>query len=810
MNVLLKDIRYAARALRKNAGFTLVAVLTLAIGIGANTAVFSMVRALMLRPLDYANLDRLVWVWTKAPKLGIERESFSPADFLDLRARTRTFAALAAWNQRSASLTGVEFPEQIQSAEVTPGLFSMLPARPLLGRDFRSEEGEAGQDGVVILSHGLWARRFASDPAIVGRTVRLSGRERVVVGVMPPRFDFVRGSELWTPLAMSPERRAVRDVRSLNVIGLLGPGVSRQRAAAELATVAGSLARQFPATNADRSAWPESFRDAVVGGVAPAFYVLLSLAAFLVLLIACANVANLLLARASVRRREIAIRVAVGASRGRVVRQLLTESLLLALLGALVGMLVAVWGVDFMVKSIPASITWFIPGWQGFGIDGTVLAYAVAVAIATGIVFGLAPAFQISRTNANESLKEGQKAGAGLTGMRARKALVIAEVAVALVMVTGATLVVKGFQKQMKASPGFDSGGLLTMSVSLPSTTDSVRIAAYWRQSLLEMRALPGVTSAALTNRLPWTDWGGNRSARRVDIEGVSARRPEDRPKTEIRTASPDYFETLRIPLLAGRDFSERDHEDAERVVIVSRALARQIGGNTDAVGRLIRIEHPHFGHTWRRVIGVAGDVTMTWWNPVAEGVCYLPSSQVPLIGMDFAIRTDRDPMSLAGEARTALARVSADQPAYEVATLDQRMNELYSPLRMTSSLMSVFGILALLLATIGVYGLISYSVSQRTHEIGVRMALGAQRTSVLGLVLKQGMGLAGVGLAIGLPISYAMSRFAASQLFGLVSVEAWALVAITATLLAVALAACALPARVALRVEPMRALRSE
>src|SRR5438093_2958353 len=543
MRGLVHDLRFAARTLVKSPGLTFVTVLTLALGIGANTAVFSMVRALLLRPVSFGTLDRLMWVWATDPKSGLKSLNVSVADYLDLESQARSFEGLAAWNQHNVTLTGGEAPQHLIATETTPGFFSLLSARPALGRVFRADEGEPGRDGVAILSHGLWVRRFGSSPMAIGRSIRVNGREREVIGVMPASFEFMRATDVFTPIAFTAEERTRRDVRSLAVLGLLRRGVSREQAEAELAGIASRLALQHPERNASRGFRAQPLREALVGDVAPSFYVLLTFAAAMVLLVACANVANLLLARASARRREVAIRYAMGASRGRIMRQLLTESVLLALLGAGAGMLVAVWGVDLMVRSMPESITRFIPGWAGFGVNGTVLAFAVAVGIATAGIFGLAPALQSSGADVHEALKEGQRTaggGGGVSGMRARQSLVIAEVALALVLVTGAWLMVDGFRRQMSSNPGFDRRGMVTMRVTLPDPQylDPARVAAYDREALERLRALPGVEAVALASRLPWTDWAGNRSTRPVEVAGAPAPSPERRPKTEVRIVS--------------------------------------------------------------------------------------------------------------------------------------------------------------------------------------------------------------------------------------------------------------------------------
>ena len=413
MGRLIQDLRYAARTLARAPGYALVAVVTLALGIGANTAVFSMVRALLLEPVSFEHLDRLVLVRASAPRLGLWHLAVPPADFHDFGTQSHAFAALAAWDGRSLTLGGGGTPENVSCIEVTPEFFSALSTPPQLGRVFRRDEAEPGAEGVVILSHGLWRRRFGGDPSLVGRTILLDGRPRLVAGVMPGSFDFPNGTDLWTPLAFTPEQLARRDLRVLSVIGLLAPGVTRAAAGAELDVIAARLARQYPESHADHGVWLQDMRQAMAGDIAPAFYALLLCAGALVLLIACANVASLLLARGSARRREVAIRVAMGASRARVVRQLLTESVFLSLLGAAVGMLVAVWGVEFMVRSIPPSVTRFIPGWQGFTVNGAVLAFATGLAVATGIAFGLAPAFQIARADAHGALKEGQRSTGG-------------------------------------------------------------------------------------------------------------------------------------------------------------------------------------------------------------------------------------------------------------------------------------------------------------------------------------------------------------------------------------------------------------
>jgi putative ABC transport system permease protein len=808
----MNDLRYAWRLLRKSPGFTLIAAATLALGIGANTAVFSMVNALLFRPVTFARLDRLTSISGTAPRLGVAEEPVSAPDFLEWKSRSRSFDGLAAQGGWDANLTGGEAPGRVRVSGITPGMLELLSVSPAIGRGFRDDEGTLGHDAVVLLSHALWTERYAARRDVLGRSIRLDGREHLVVGVMAPDFEFPRGVDLWVPLAFSDRQLESRDLRFLSVFGLLKPGVSRDRAQAELATIAADVARRFPATHTHHTARVRMMREAVAGDIAPVFYGLLSLAAALVLLIACANVANLLLARATDRRREIAVRMAMGASRARLLRQLLLESLMLAMLGALGGMLVAVWGVDFMVKSMPLGVTRFIPGWSSFHVDGAVLAFAMAVAVVAGIVFGLAPALETLRVDVNQSLKDGQRgATSGRSGMRARRALVVAQVVLALVLVSGAGLVIQGFQRLLHANPGFDARNVLILRVSLPEAgyEEPARIAEFERAAIERLRAVPGVIAAAAGTRMPWADWGGRGMTYPVETIGHSGARDE-RVRGGVRIASAGYFETLRIPMLAGRALEESDAAGSEPVIVVSRSFARRLAPSGEVVGRRIRYEHPRFGETERRIAGVCGDVTHTWWEPDAAPLGYVPFAQSPTSAMTIAVRGEGDPLALVPAVRAALATVDRDQPVFGVEALESSMRDLFSPLRLSSSLMMLFGVLALVLAMVGVYGLIAYSVSQRTHEIGVRLALGAPRSSVLGLVLRDGLALAGLGLLIGVPAAWAMGQLAANKMFGVVALDSALLASISAALVAVALLASYLPARHASRVDPMNALRNE
>jgi putative ABC transport system permease protein len=801
MRTLLQDVRYAARVLVRQPGFAAVAVLTLALGVGANTAIFSVVNAVLLRPLPFAEPDQLVRVYEKRPKLGRTRNVVSAPDFIDWRGQSQTFDSMAAYNGWGASLTGDGEPQRITGALASADLFRVLRAEPMLGRAFAAEEDRPGAPRVVVISHGLWRRRFGADPSAVGKAVTLGGEPYTVVGVMPPAFQFPDPeTEVWAPLALDPQDQSSRGSHYLSVVARLKTGVTREQAQAEMDAIAGRLEQQYQ-VNTGHGVNVFALHDEVVGGVRKSLFVLLGAVGF-VLLIACANVANLLLARGAARQAEIAVRTALGASRWRVVRQLLTESLLLFVWGGALGLLLAVWGVDLFVALSPPGT----PRVHEIRADAWVFGFTFLVSLATGVVFGLLPALQASKPDLHAALKEGgrDRLGGG-SRTRLRGLLVVAEVASAVVLLVGAGLLLKSFVRLRQVSPGFDTANVLTMQLSLPPSRyrDGASQAAFFRQLLQRVEALPGVRAAGAVAGLPLT---GNMASRYFEIEGRPPRPAGEGLNANFNLASPGYFRALGVPLVSGRQFDERDASGAPEVVVVNETMARRFWPDEDPLGKRLRIAN----NPWRTVVGVVADVKNDGLSAEPKPEMFYPLLQSPLPFMTLVVRTDTDPKTLAAAVGREVRAVDADEPVYDVKTMDERLAESVSPQRLTTLLVGVFAALAMTLAGVGIYGVISYSVAQRTREMGVRMALGAQKGDVLKLVLRQGLLLALAGVLIGLAGAFALTRVMSGLLYGVSVTDPATFAGVAVMLTAVALVACLVPALRAARVDPMVALRYE
>ncbi|MDQ3252890.1 MAG: ABC transporter permease [Acidobacteriota bacterium] len=810
MKALWQDIRYGIRMLAKKPGFTAIAVLTLALGIGANTAIFSVVNAVLLRPLPFENPERLVLIWMRGVNDPMDRTTASYPDVLDFKNQSQSFSHVAAYTMSGGVALageGDRAPELLGGARVTADLFSVLDAKPIIGRSFSPQEDQAGAAPVIVLSHRLWQRRFAADPNIVGRQVTLGGQSTIVLGVMPPDFKFpTRRIEFLMPLnsqASLAQTLANRDAQFLNVIASLKPGVTLERAEAEISTIAQRLEQQFPETNTNRRARLVSLQDDIVGEIRPALLVLLGAVA-LVLLIACANVANLLLARAAARGREIAIRTALGASRARVVRQLLTESLLLSLVGGSLGLLLAAWGVDLLVAAAPANL----PRLTEIGLDSRVLGFTVVVSVLTGIIFGLAPALQSSKLNLNETLKEGGRSGSeGTRRNRVRSLLVISEVALSLVLLVGSGLLIKSFWQLLQTDLGYRTERVLAHGLPISRTKygEPQQAAAFYQQVLRHVETLPGVAATGYVSLLPLD---GNDVWDSFKIEGRPPFAPDDTADARSQVASPDYFRAMNIPLLRGRMLSERDAKDASQVIVVNEALTRRYFAGKDPVGQRIIIE----GETaTREIVGVVGDVRHQGLDKGADPEFYSSYLQSPHYNLQLVMRTaSSDPAGLASAVRNAIRELDKDQVVGAMGTMDELVAESVAPRRFNMTLLAAFASVALVLASIGIYGVMAYSVTQRTHEIGIRMALGAQRSDVLRMVIRQGMLLAFVGVAVGLVAAFALTRVMASLLYGVSATDPMTFIGVAMLLAIVALLACYIPARRATKVDPMVALRYE
>ncbi|HEX8146869.1 MAG TPA: ABC transporter permease [Pyrinomonadaceae bacterium] len=804
MESLLYDLRYGLRVLRRSPLVTAAAVIALALGIGANTAIFSLVNAVVIRPLPYERPDELVL-------LGYARSEAAPANYLDWKAQATTFKGMAALSFWSANLSGDGQPERYQAFLVDPDLFPVLGVRPAVGRGFLREEADPGRDKVVVLSHGLWQRRFGGDAGVVGRSINVNAESYTVVGVMPPDFEFYRPADLWAPLAFAPQEAARRAPGNLIVAARLKPGASLAQAQEEMNVISRQLAQLYPQTNNSPPVRIVTLHESITGGTRRALLVLLGAVVF-VLLIACVNVASILLARATTRRKEMAVRAALGAGRARIVRQLLTESVLLSLLGGALGLLLAWWLVKLLVVSIPPTGSNPLPRSGEIGIDATVLLFTLLISVVTGIVFGLAPALQTSDPRLGETLKEsGRGSGAGSTkGRRLRSLFVVVEVAMSLVLLIGAGLMIKSFLRLLQVDTGFKPQHVLTMQTSLLQSryaTDA-QVANFYKQALEKLRALPGAQAVGATSHLPLG--GGNRS-RVFEIEGRPQPAGQDNVGAGMRITTPDYFPALGIPLTKGRLYAERDDEKAPGVAVINEAMARRYFQGEDPVGkRLRRMGGGGQPPPWLEIVGVVGDVRHSSVDAGATPEVYVPLLQNPERGMTFVIRTAADPRALAEPARAQVLAVDKDQPVFNIKPMEQVVDESVFINRFSMYLIGLFAALALALAAVGIYSVMSYSVTQRTHEIGVRMALGARPGNILVMVLKQGMLLTLFGVLAGLAAAFGVTRYISSLLYG-VSEYDLATFGLTALLLAVvALFSTYFPARQATKVDPLVALRYE
>ncbi|MBI2681183.1 MAG: ABC transporter permease [Candidatus Solibacter usitatus] len=821
MRTLREDVRYALRGLRRSPGFTAVAVIALALGIGANTAIFSVVNAVLLRPLPYRDAGRLVVV-DERHLTGPEVGNVSPANFLDWREQNRVFDPISAAFSWGVNLTGRGEAEQIAGLQVTSNLFTLLGAQAKLGRTFLPEEGQPGAKRVVVLSHALWQRRFGSDPNIVGQAVTLSGESRTIVGVMPAGFGFppywATRAELWAPMQFDARFASMRGGRMLRVFGRLKPGVSIKQAQAEMDLITERLRRQYPGEDAEMGALVQPLHEKVVGSIRPALLVLLG-AVGCVLLIACANVANLLLARATGRQKEMAIRTAIGAGSGRIVRQLLTESMVLSLAGGAMGLLVAAWGVQALIAALSRTLTQgagIIPRFQEIGIDLSVLGFTLALTLVTGIVFGLAPALQSTNLDLNGLLKDSAGPARGeikFGGRRSRAMLVVAEVALAEVLLIGAGLLLHSFWRLQQVDPGFRAEHVLAAEVSVAGSGFVERQLPFYTQLLQKLEAVPGVVSVGAINHLPLA---GDIWTFDFTVEGQPAPPPGQEPSAAYRIISPRYFETMGTPLLRGRGFDGHDVEGAPMVAIISDAMARRNWPNQDPIGKRFRMGRADSTNPWLTVAGVARNVKQSEWAAEPGPELYLPYLQHPeyFSGrsssyMTFVVRTSGDPAALSSAFRHEVAAFDRNLPVSNMATLEAVVSDAQWRPRFNMLLLSIFAATALALAVVGIFGVISYAVAQRTREIGIRMALGAKPGDVLALVVKQGLGLALAGVAIGLGAAAIVTRAMATMLYGISATDPMAFAGVSAVLIAAALAATYLPARRAAKVDPMVSLRT-
>jgi putative ABC transport system permease protein len=808
MPSLFQDVRYGWRMFLKKPGYTIIAALALALGIGANSAIFSIINAILLKPLPFDDLDRIVALWERIPNQGVEHNEASVANYLDWRAQSDSFENLALYTWWSANLGSVEPPERVRGFQVSPNLLDTAGIKVALGRNFRPDEDQPGKENVVILTHGLWQRRFGGDPNVVGRTVNVDGVARTIIGVMPQDVICPIGAEILAPFAMTPETLSNRRSHYTHVVGRLKKGVSIGQAQSDLDAIAKRLEQQYPNTNTGRGVGVFPILEDTVREYKSAMLTMMAAVAF-VLLIACANVANLTLARATGRMKEIALRLALGASRWRIIRQLLIESVTLAIMGGAIGVLVAMWGVDAFKAVIPDDAAWMMPGYNHLGVNSRVLVFTLIVSVVTGILFGLAPAIQASKPDLNETLKEGGGKTAGFGRHRLRSALVIAEISLSLVLLAGAGLTMKNFLAILRTNPGFNADNVLTMGMSLPTAKykDDAQLRVFYDELLRRARSLPGVESAAAVNLLPF---GGSDSSSAILVEGAPDPPPGQEFGAGYRVCTPDYFKTMGIPVVRGRDFAEADTADSHRVIIVNETLAKRFWPNGDAVGKHIRFTGSPDRNPWWEVIGVVGDVKY-WMDAPKTPDFYLPLTQDTKNTMVLVARTRTQPLALAAPIRAEMQAIDRDQPAFDIKSMAQVRDRSIMPFRALGEMMGVFGFFALVLATTGIYGVMAYAVSQRTREIGIRIALGAQGADVLKLlVMGQGMRMTAIGIIIGLAGAVGLAQAMKGMLFGAVSGDWSTFTGVTLLLACVSLLACYIPARRATKVDPMVALRYE
>ena len=800
LDTLFQDLRYGFRSLRKKPGFTATAVIALALGIGANTTIFSVINAVLLRSLAYRDPGSIVMVWERSLRGGRAQNSVSPANFLDWKKQSSSFAQIAAsWDTRLNLTSGGE-PEEIQIQKVSADFFPVLGVQPELGRAFVRTEETPGTGPVVILGHDLWQRRFAGNRAIIGQTVTMSGRNCIVIGVMPAGFYFLNTQiKAWLPLQLDPTTEWRKSGRFLRSVARLKPGVTLQQAQAELDGIGKQLEIAYPDYNKGWGVNLVPMHEQIVGDIRPVLLVLLAAVAF-VLLIACANVANLLLSRAASRRKELALRAALGADRMRLIRQMLTESMVLAMMGGVLGVLLAYWGIELLVAFAPDNI----PRLHEITIDPRVLAFTFGISLLTGLVFGLVPALQSSRPDLNDALKEGAR-GSSSGNRVVRNLFVVAEMALALVLLIGAGLMLRSFSQLHQVKTGFETENVLTMRVQLPNAKygQPQQRADFFKRAEERLAALPGVTSVGAISYLPLTGLASSTSFNLA----TKPLPPSESPGTEVRPITPGYFTAMGIPLLKGRAFDERDGANS-RVLIINETLARKFFPDQDPIGQQLIVSwEPQVAD---EIIGVVGDIKETALEQEPNPAIYWPHPREPYPFMNFVIRAAIDPTTLSAAAAREIHALDPDQPVADVRTLDQVVAKSIARPRFNALLLAIFAGVALVLASVGIYGVMNYSATQRTQEIGIRMALGAKPGDILRLVVGHGMKLTAAGIVLGVIASLALTRVMSNLLFGVTATDLPTFVGVSAVLTAVALLANYIPARRATRVNPVVALRYE
>jgi putative ABC transport system permease protein len=812
METLIQDIRYGARMLARTPGFSAAAILALALGIGANTAIFSVVNAVLLRPLPYHDPDRLVKVWMKFTGIGLPNDQnwVSAPEFVDLREMSSGFSHLAAYAAAGYNLTSGGLPERIEGAMVSASFFPLLGIEARLGRVFLPDEEQPGRDSVVLVSHGLWQRRFGANPNLPGTALTINNRSYTVAGVLPRGFQFPDDAEMWTPLAFSPQQLSPnsRGSHFLQVLARIKPALTLQQARADMDAVSRRIMErnpQYPYKNFNFAVLLVPLLEEMVGDIETALWILMGAVGF-VLLIACANVANLLLARASAREREIAVRAALGAGRRRLVRQLLTESVILSLIGGAAGLLLARWGLS-VLTTISATV---FPRVAGAQLDARVLAFTMLISLATGVLFGLVPALQISRSVTYESLKEGgRSASSGLAPLRLRRLLVVAEVALSLILLAGAGLLMKSFLRLQEVDAGFRPDGVLTLRIALPQARypQPAQVRTFYRDLLDRIEKLPGVDGAGAVSVLPL---GGQSSSGTTTVDSPAVDPQNASPEADWRVVTPGYFRGMGIALISGRYFDQRDIETAQPVAIIDETMARTYWPNQDAVGKRLKRGGAQSTNPWMTIVGVVRHVRHRTLEASSRVQLYWPHTQTPVANMSLVIRSLADPRALANAVQKQVLAIDSDLPIYRVRTMLEWMAASVARRRLSMLLLAIFAGAALVLAAVGIYGVMSYSVAQRAHEMGIRMALGATRAHILRLVLGQSLSLAAAGVVAGGAGSLLLMRLISNLLFDVKPADPANLLLVAALLTMVALLASYIPARRATLVDPLNTLRQE
>jgi putative ABC transport system permease protein len=809
LHAVISDCRYGLRQLRNNPAFTTVAVLTMALGIGANTAIFSNVNALILRPFSLPGLDRVVAIWETVPKQDAYRVSVAPANFHDWNEQSKSFEYLAATRGWDANLTGEGVAERVEGYQVTSNFFPLLGVPAELGRQISSVDLQQGAATVVVLSHGFWERHLAGDRTVLGKTLLLNGRKFTIVGIAGSDLDFPAGAQIWTPFDLHSVESTDRETHSLLVLGRLNKNASVSSATADLQAVAGRLAEQFPGSNAGHGVRVIRLAEDATNGTWQFVMVLMGCAVF-VLLLAGVNVANLQLARASSRQKEMAIRSGMGASRWQLIRQLLVESTLLALAGGAAGALLANWGMELLRRDLPPFVMAHVPGLKHVAVDFRVLLFTLAVALCSGILAGLAPAFRFSGSDLNDALKESTRSStAGRSAGRLRGVLVITETALALILLVGAGLMVSGFRSLLAVEMGFDRTHVLTFHIALPKEKYQKKdqIQSYYDRLLHQLQTMPSVDNVACATSLP-SGWSWNWTE--YTAEGHPPASAGEVPSTVSQIVTPDFFRTLHVPLIKGRFISSADGPDAPPVAVISESMAHANWPDQDPIGKRVKLGRPESSEPERRVVGVVRDIRSSAFEPKPNPTTYVPFAQMPQASSAVLVRTSADPLSLARSVTQQLRSIDPGTPAYDVRTLEQVVSDNVSGVESSARMMLVFGLIALALAAAGIFAVMAYSVTQRTHEIGIRMALGARPFDVLRLVMASALKMALLGLTFGLGVSLLLTQAISNAVFGVIRIEPPVFASLTALLALVAAVAAYIPARWATKVDPLHALRGD